>query len=243
MLLLPCVHDVSPRHFERLVAFDEFYRRIGVGTCYAMLVVPDFNGDWPISQSAEFAAWLRERAAAGVEIFLHGYFHKDTSPPQTRSPRLRLQYALLGEGEFAAITYDEAKRRIAMGKALLEDVLGVSVDKFVAPAWQYNGAAHRALGEMGFKIAEDRRHVWDPSTGTTLSQTPVIAYSARSPLRRDLSIAWSRISDHALKDVRVVRHALHPADFDDSRLTEEIERSMLGFLNYRTVARYQSLVH
>jgi len=241
--LIACLHDVSPKHFERVIEIDDFYREIGIGSRYAMLVVPDFDGQYELSDHPEFIRWLRDRAKSGVEIFLHGYYHQDFTPTAARPWLLRLQYQLLGEGEFAVIGVQEASERLNLGRRLLENILEMEVNAFVAPAWQYSKGARFALAQADFRIAEDRASVWDPTTGLILSRTPVIAYSARSSVRRDLSIGWSRIATRVLKNAQLIRHALHPADFSSDKLISEIKRSLSELLAYREVVTYRSLNH
>ncbi|MEZ5921955.1 MAG: polysaccharide deacetylase family protein [Parvularculaceae bacterium] len=237
--LISCIHDVTPLYFDRLREIVNFYDRIGIGHTFAMLVVPDFWSAWRLDKHPEFVRWLRELAESGVEIFLHGYYHKFSAPPSERSLLLRAQFAILGEGEFSNATYEEAFTKIRTGKELLEEQLGVTIDKFVAPAWQYSEATRRSLGALKFRIAEDRRHVWDPLTGASLTATPVIAYSGRTPLRRNLSIGWSQLASIVLNNAQVVRHAIHPADFGNEILIKEIGRSISTFLSHRLAATYE----
>ena len=46
--LLFSIHDVTPRHFERLRRIDRILTESGIGASYAMLVVPDFWKEWPL---------------------------------------------------------------------------------------------------------------------------------------------------------------------------------------------------
>ena len=48
-----------------------------VGSRLAMLVVPNHWGDAPIVPGSPFATRLRAWADAGIEMFLHGFFHRD----------------------------------------------------------------------------------------------------------------------------------------------------------------------
>lgn len=240
--LIACLHDVSPRDFERLKEIDRFYAAIGVGASYAMLVVPNFWRRWPLEEHPAFLEWLKERAGAGVEILLHGYFHYDTTPHSERSAPVRLRHALFGEGEFASLGEEEAIERLSAGRKLLEELLGIEVSSFVAPAWQYSAGARAALAALGFQIAENRAGVWRPATGRVLTRTPVIAYSSRSTARRNASIAWSKASDAVLAHARIVRHALHPADFNDEILRIEITRSLKSLLAARKAVLYRDLL-
>src|SRR5436309_7933921 len=77
-LLLASVHDVSPRFESEIDRLSDLLAP-HVGQHLAMLVVPNHWGDAPIVRGSPFATRLRAWAEAGVEIFLHGYFHRDDS--------------------------------------------------------------------------------------------------------------------------------------------------------------------
>ena len=75
-LLLASIHDVSPRfdgEVDRLVDLLAPH----VGKRLAMLVVPNHWGDAPIVPGSAFAARLRGWAEQGIEMFLHGFTHRD----------------------------------------------------------------------------------------------------------------------------------------------------------------------
>lgn len=240
--LILCLHDVSPMSFRRIREIDEFYEEIGAGARYAMLVVPNFGGEWSLSDHPEFVNWLKSRIDAGVELFLHGYFHFDTTPSPQRSLTTNLRHSIFGEGEFAAINEREAETRLAAGQEMFEKLFGRRVRSFVAPAWQYSPGAKSALARLGFQIAENRAGVWSPTTGRVLTRTPVIAYSSRTMLRRNSSLLWSRASTRFLETTQVVRHAIHPADFNDEELKREITRSLRDLMSDREIIAYRGLL-
>src|SRR6476646_443527 len=86
-LLLASIHDVSPR-FEGEV--DRLLDLLSphVGTRLAMLVVPNHWGDAEIVPGSRFATRLRGWADEGVEMFLHGFFHRDDSRHEGTADRL-----------------------------------------------------------------------------------------------------------------------------------------------------------
>ena len=108
-LLLASIHDVSPR-FEGEV--DRLLELLAphVGQRLAMLVVPNHWGDAPIVPGSPFAARLRGWADAGLEIFLHGYFHRDEARHRAAGDRLRARYMTAGEGEFLGLSREQAPR-------------------------------------------------------------------------------------------------------------------------------------
>src|SRR3954464_10956887 len=106
-LLLASIHDVSPR-FESEVDRLLDLLRPHVGDRLAMLVVPNHWGEAPIVPGSPFARRLRRWAEAGTEIFLHGYFHRDEKRHGAAADRLRARFMTAGEGEFLALSRDEA---------------------------------------------------------------------------------------------------------------------------------------
>ena len=101
--LFASVHDVSPR-FEREV--DRLIARLGphVGRRLALLVVPDYWGEAPIRPGSPFASRLRAWSDAGFELFLHGFFHRDSAGHDSRVDRLRARRLTAGEGEFLGLS-------------------------------------------------------------------------------------------------------------------------------------------
>jgi hypothetical protein len=78
--LLASIHDVAPR-FERAV--DQLAERLDLrlgSARFAMLVVPDHWNQSPLAADKAFQARLRGWADAGVEMFLHGWKHRDDKP-------------------------------------------------------------------------------------------------------------------------------------------------------------------
>ena len=153
-IALLSIHDVSPR-FEGEVDALADKLAAAAGQRFAMLVVPNHWGDAPIVPGSSFASKLRAWADAGVEIFLHGYFHREECASLGIHDRFRGRFMTAGEGEFLALKRDEAMGRIDAGRALLEDITGRPIDGFVAPAWLYGPGAMEALERSGVRIAED----------------------------------------------------------------------------------------
>ena len=181
-LLLASIHDVSPRfegEIDRLLGL----LRPHVGQRIALLVVPNHWGDAPIVSGSPFASRLRNWADSGLEIFLHGYFHRDVAQHERSSDKLRARFMTAGEGEFLGLSRVEAAARIEQGRSLLEDVIGRRVDGFVAPAWLYGPGALEALSEAKLPVAEDHFRVWSPATGQRLARGPVITWASRTTAR------------------------------------------------------------
>jgi predicted deacetylase len=238
-LLLASIHDVSPR-FESEV--DRLIELLGshVGLRTAMLVVPNHWGDAPIVPGSPFAARLRAWADAGIEIFLHGYYHRDDSPHGTAANRARARLMTAGEGEFLGLSRDDAAARISQGRALLEDVIGRPIDGFVAPAWLYGSGAHEALREFAVPIAEDHLRVWSPASGRQLARGPVITWASRTRLRLLSSLAAAAALRRA--PIEVLRIGVHPPDVRHPALVRSIDKTLRTAARTRRVARYSDLL-
>jgi predicted deacetylase len=244
--ILVCVHDVTPRHDERLRAIDAFLREVGVGARYSMLVVPDFWGGAPLDSHPGFVEWLRAREADGVEMALHGFTHRDTSEHAGTLASFKASTLTAREGEFLGLSREEAARRLDAGREVLGRVLRREVDGFVAPAWLYSEGARAALADRGFTWAEDHFRVWRPAERQRDEQVvlrgPVVSYASRDLRRIVGSHLWSRLSTLVLAGQSVVRFALHPHDFDVPSLRTEIRRALTSFMRTRQPIYYHELL-
>jgi predicted deacetylase len=239
--LLVSIHDVSPHHAERLKRIESFLAECGLGARYTMLVVPDFWQKAPLAEHPDFCAWLKGRAADGVEMLLHGFTHRDETAHPGALARWKAGAMTAREGEFLGLSREDARRRLIAGRQIVERAIRRPVTGFVAPAWLYGPGAHAALRELAFSVAEDQLHVWSPHQGRTLSRSPVVSYASRTPGRVKSSLAWSRLATRILKPCRTVRLALHPHDFDMPALVEEARRAILSFKGDRRLTSYDEL--
>lgn len=237
-LLLASIHDVSPRFESEVQRLAELLAPM-VGDRLAMLVVPNHWGDAPIQPGSPFASRLRCWSDAGVEIFLHGYFHRDDAR-HAGADRLRARFMTAGEGEFLGLSQTAASSRIAEGRALVEDVIGRRIDGFVAPAWLYGKGALAALAECGIAIAEDHMRIWSPATGDELARGPVITWASRTRMR----LASSLVAAAALRraPLDVLRVGVHPPDCRHPALVRSIQKTFAVAARNRKAARYSDLL-
>jgi predicted deacetylase len=236
-MLLVSIHDVGPRfagEIDRLV--DLVGARTGTGR-FAMLVVPDHWGEAPIARDPAFRRRLREWAGAGVEMFVHGWSHRDPAPRGFAA-----RHMTDGEGEFSALPRAEALRRMSEGRAVVEEATGRPAAGFIAPAWLYGKGAHDALAEAGFALAEDHLRVWHPPSGRILARGPVITWATRTPLRKASSLIAAAVLRRLLTPLAAVRLAVHPADTRDRATVASIEKSLRILLARRRPAHYSELM-
>lgn len=236
--LLASIHDVSPRSES---AFDALHARFaGLGVERpALLVVPDHWGEAPIRPGTAFATRLRTLGDAGHEIFLHGWFHRDTAEHDGVAS-FKAKHMTAGEGEFLGLSEGEAERRIREGRALLEDILGRPITGFIAPAWLYGEGAHAALKATGIALAEDHWRVWNPVSGVTLAKSPVITWASRTRMRRWSSLAVAAVA-RTVSLPGVMRLAVHPGDATSPALLASISATLSSMLKTHRPGRYADL--
>ncbi len=239
--LLASIHDVGPRFESEVDQLADRLAGLLGGPRFAMLVVPDHWGEAPLSQSPAFAARLRGWADQGVEMFVHGWFHKDLAA-HTGLAALKARHMTASEGEFLGLDQAEAARRMADGRALIEDIIGRPVAGFIAPAWLYGEGARAALAGSGFTLAEDHMRVWQPASGTVLARGPVITWASRSRNRQLSSRFFAGVARYALHPLPIVRIAVHPGDVHVPALVRSIDKTFGAFTGRRRAGRYADLL-
>jgi predicted deacetylase len=238
-LLLASIHDVSPRFESEVDALVDLLDP-HVGQRMAMLVVPNHWGSAPIVAGSPFATRLRDWADCGIEIFLHGFFHRDETKHENSADRIRARFMTAGEGEFLGLDRKSAVARITDGRALLEDVIGRPIDGFVAPAWLYGAEALQALRDSSLSLAEDHVRVWSPATGDELAKGPVITWASRTRLRLASSLIAAAVLRRA--PLKVLRVGVHPPDIRHPSLVRSIDKTFRIASEKRLVGRYSDLL-
>lgn len=236
--LLASIHDVGPK-FERQVDQLAAALERHVGTAhFAMLIVPDHWDQAPLARAPAFQAKLRRWADAGVEMFLHGWRHRDDAPAKGFAQT----HMTAGEGEFSSLSAAEASARIAEGRKIVEDAIGRPVAGFIAPAWLYSAGAIEAVRDAGFALAEDHMKIWVPASGRVLARGPVITWASRSPARIQSSLlvaAAARAVPYALPTARI---AVHPGDVAVPALLKSIDATFARFAATHEPSRYADLI-
>ncbi|HZU62214.1 MAG TPA: polysaccharide deacetylase family protein [Novosphingobium sp.] len=240
-LLLASIHDVGPRSEAQVDQLIDIMAPILGGMNMAMLVVPDHWGEAPLAQAPAFQAKLRGWAEQGVEMFVHGWFHKDLAQ-HTGMAAIKARHMTASEGEFLGLSHAEAARRMADGRKLIEDIIGRPTAGFIAPAWLYGEGARAALAESGFPLAEDHFRVWRPDSGQILTRGPVITWASRSKGRQRSSRFFAALARNALTGQGVARIATHPGDVTVPALVDSIRATYTRFMQGRRAGRYAELL-
>lgn len=239
-LLLASIHDVGPRSEGAVDQLADLITRIIGAPRFAMLVVPDHWGEAPLAEAKPFQARLRGWAEAGIEMFVHGWFHKDLAQ-HSGLTAFKARHMTASEGEFLGLSQAEAARRMEDGRRLIEDIIGRPTAGFIAPAWLYGPGARAALAESDFALAEDHMRVWQPASGEVVAKGPVITWASRSRGRQLSSRMVACAARGGLHGLRVARIAVHPGDVTVPALLASIERTFTSFARARPAGRYADL--
>ena len=240
-MLLASIHDVSPRAEAQVDQLADLLSGLLGGMNFAMLVVPDHWGEAPLATNPAYQAKLRRWAEQGVEMFVHGWFHKDLAQ-HSGMAAFKAKHMTASEGEFLGLTREEAARRMADGRKLIEDIIGRETTGFIAPAWLYGEGAKQALAESGFALAEDHMRVWRPATDETLARGPVVTWASRTKGRQLSSRFFASLARVGLHGLDVARIAVHPGDTTVPALLDSISATYGSFATRRRAGRYADLL-
>ncbi len=242
------LHDVTPAWEPEIEAALRLAARFGARP--ALLVVPDHHGAWPLADHPRFCARLRELAAAGHEILLHGYYHQSrpeapggrdvaAGRPRGLARFFAQRVVSAGEAEFSDVTRAEAAERLDRGLRALAEA-GLEPRGFVPPAWSMPRWVQGLLRERGLAYTEDHLLVHDPVQGRSRPSV-VLNFASRTPARRWSSVAFCRVGrvGRAFTPARI---ALHPGDLRVPLLVREAE-SLLAWGSGDFVSTTAALIH
>ena len=237
--LLVSVHDVTPAHARRLEVLYRLLDELGVRR-YALLVVPEWHGAWPLAHFPEFVAGLRERAARGAEIVLHGWRHDEVGLARSLGHRVRTFGRTDREGEFASLAPAEAAARITRGRDALRAV-GLHPLGFVPPAWLGGPGLEAAARAAGLVFTEGPGEVVALAEGSRL-RAPATCWSTRRAWRAAGSVVVARLRLALERRRPVVRLALHPPDADAPAVLASCRRTLAALLARRVAISYHELL-
>jgi uncharacterized protein len=236
-MLLVSIHDVTPALDRNVIRLWQLCRDRGVTP--ALFVVPNWHGAWPLERHPDFNSWLRDRAAEGAEVALHGDRHDEVGLARGIRDHWKAWGRTDGEGEFLTLDAPAAKARLAHGIRLLREI-GLEPVGFVPPAWLAREPTYQAAASLGFRFSEDDRRVRLLATGHVVS-SPVVRWSARTRLR-----AWGSVSVAAARWLfqsgsQCPRIALHPRDLDHRVTARSIGSTLDRWLGLHRPGRYADL--
>jgi len=235
--LLVSIHDVTP-------ALDAPVRRLWSlcrehGVTPALLVVPEWHGEWPIERYDGFMTWVRACASHGAEVFLHGERHDEVGSARSFNDELRAVGRTAKEGEFLTLDHDAAQLRIGRGLVRLR-AMGLSPIGFIPPAWLAREATFDVVRDVGLRVSEDAGGVRVHTRGVRL-QAPALRWSGRTTMRAWGSRVTAALRWRTQRATPFVRLALHPQDLAHPVTAASVERELVRWTRARNVVQYAQL--
>jgi predicted deacetylase len=229
-MLCVSIHDVAPTTWPDCLRLVQAIRAVA-DIPLTWLVVPHYH--FRPERSPAMEAGLDAALARGDELALHGYSHLDTeaSSGGLRARFLRNVYTRR-EGEFAALSRDEARRRLELGLDWFAE-RGWTPSGFVPPAWLLGEGAWQALRESPFAYTTTFSHFHCLRGGPAL-KSPSMVYAARNRGGRWLSPKLADATAAMLADAPLVRFSLHPPDARYPELMRHTQRVLEGLLARRS---------
>jgi len=238
MSVLLSIHDVTPAFRQQIEVLWALC--VERGATPALLVVPDWHGQWPLREHPEYVQWIQASAATGAEIFLHGERHDEVGLPRGWRDSQRAFGRTNREGEFLTLDHDAASARIGRGLALFAE-LGLSPVGFVPPAWLCRRGTHTACAEHGLTMLEDDAAIYLTHTNARLI-SPVLRWSGRTDFRARGSAVQAAWRWRSQADAPYFRIALHPMDLEHPITRQSVIDELDRWLSVRPAQPYASLV-
>ena len=213
------VHDISPGRLPAVRGILADLKSLGV-TAVNLALVPVFHQAESWRRSEELVAMLETvQTHFRTEILLHGYYHQRIGSNETLPWRSRLRSRLQSadEDEFYGLSVIEIEDRIQKGLNVLAEVFKSKPEGFIPPSWALTREMLTTLRGQGFAYTEDHFHIFDLRTGRKIS-SPVIAFSSRSAIHRNLSLLWSWWASKRADRKRILRVVLHPEDCQSPKI-------------------------
>jgi predicted deacetylase len=202
------IHDVAPSTLPACKTIADAVARLDPRLPLTLLVVPRYHGETRVTSS--FADWIAERLARGDELALHGWTHRDEANAPRALGFLARRIYTAGEGEFSALSREDAAARIGQGRLWFAEH-GWRAEGFVAPAWLASPGTWDALRDFDFLYTTTLSRFHVLRHGIAL-RAPSVVYSTRSAWRRSASRAWNAGVARASTEMQLVRVGFHPAD-------------------------------
>lgn len=236
-MLLVSIHDVTPALAGNVQRLWELCAAHEITP--ALLIVPNWHGQWPLEQHPDFVAWIRERADQGAELVLHGERHDEEGLTRTLGDSWRAWGRTNAEGEFLTLNAAAAGERIQRGLGRLRS-LGIEPSGFIPPAWLGGKATRAAAAAAGLAFTEDARSITLLPSGCRVP-SPVVRWSARTSLLARGSVLVAAGRWLLQRGARWPRLALHPGDMEHPATAASVARALLRWPQQHRVGRYADL--
>jgi predicted deacetylase len=238
--LVVSIHDVSPRTVASTRAILAELKAMGLDR-YSLLIIPDHHRKGHFLADNAFCDWLREQAAAGQEIVIHGYYHqRPQKAGESARDKFMTRFYTANEGEFYDISREQARALVAQAR---EEFVRQGIDPhgFIAPAWLLSPEAEQALAELGLRFTTRIGGVIDLSKGETHPSQSMV-YSVRSAWRRQVSLWWNATLYRRLAANPLLRVGIHPVDYQHPAIWKQIREKIQAALRTREATTYEGFL-
>jgi predicted deacetylase len=236
-MLLVSIHDVTPALGSGVLRLWDLCSREGITP--ALFVVPEWHGAWPLEHHPGFVAWLRNRAAEGAELVLHGERHDEVGLPRSRRDSWKAWGRTAREGEFLTLDSAAAADRMSRGLERMRG-LGLEPTGFVPPAWLAREETHLAAAACGLRFTEDDRSIRLFPSGRRIP-SPVVRWSARTPVRAWGSVAVAGARWRFQHRAPCPRIAFHPQDLEHGMVSRSHVDTLQRWRGRHQPGRYSDL--
>lgn len=238
--LIVSLHDVSPHTWKECVAILAELKALGVSRT-SLLVIPNHHERGHFLDYPDFCDWLKECVAAGHEVVMHGYTHRDrTQSRETLLDTLTTRYYTAGEGEFHSISREEAKTLVTKSREEFTQI-GLSPGGFIAPAWLLGAEAEEALRDLGVDYTTRIGGILDLKANR-FHPSQSLCWSVRAAWRRWMSLAWNAFLFHRLETSPLLRIAIHPVDLAHPQIWGQINGIITKALRSRATTVYADFI-
>ncbi|MBU0456717.1 MAG: DUF2334 domain-containing protein [Nanoarchaeota archaeon] len=179
-----------------------------------ILVVPNLNQQFPISQSLSMLYSLNSEKDLGNEICLHGYDHHEFRHYK----------------EFDPLSYYLAKIKIKEGKKELNKLGITSIDGFVAPYWKISKESEKAVKDEGFIFSAKNPQLLDLRNNKSYSSRPIWYWPYNWLLGSGFKVFNSFLANSWNNDNDLIRVAVHPQDVHGKGKPFEHALKIIGYL-------------
>jgi uncharacterized protein len=238
MSVLLSIHDVTPAWKGQVEALWQLCRDRGATP--ALLVVPNWHGEYPLRDDPRYVRWISDRVADGAELFLHGERHDEVGLTRSWRDAQRAFGRTKREGEFLTLDHAAASDRIGRGVALFR-ACGWHPIGFVPPAWLCQSGTHSACAAHQLALLEDDAAVYLIGSGARLA-SPVLRWSGRSDVRARgsaVQAAWRWRTQQHEPHFRI---ALHPMDLEHAVTRQSVIDELDRWLTARPARPYATLL-
>jgi uncharacterized protein len=240
--LVVSIHDVSPRHEKLIDRWRSILDGWGVEK-RSFAVVPHYDGDGRTADCPSLIGSLREEAARGSELVLHGFSHVFQGSYDRFRDRARDLLTTRGCAEFSAVDAATARELIARGIGDLEPVLGCKFKGFTAPGWWQGPSVAAELRKAGFLFYTLTFGIVDLVRDKFLKSPVVVGLPGQGVVSSRLLRAFSfRLVPFWMRNRPLVRVALHPYDLDNALFMREVESLLKREMETRKVSVYEDLI-